>query len=92
MTGEFLENTIEVVTGICHTVAEACRQLQELTDIIREITDDLGIEFYPAGTHPFSHWADQPVVAKERYQRVVERAQYWGPPHGHLRRARARGH
>ncbi len=30
-----------------------------------------------AGTHPFSHWADQPVVAKERYQRVVERAQ-WG--------------
>ena len=78
VTGEFLENTIEVVTGICHTVAEACRQLQELTDIIREITDDLGIEFYPAGTHPFSHWADQPVVAKERYQRVVERAQYWG--------------
>lgn len=78
VTGEFLENTVEVVTGICRTVAEACRQLQDLTDTLRDITDDLGIEFYPAGTHPFSHWADQPVVAKERYQRVVERAQYWG--------------
>ena len=78
VTGEFLENTVEVVTGICRTVAEACRQLQDLTDTLRDITDELGIEFYPAGTHPFSHWADQPVVAKERYQRVVERAQYWG--------------
>lgn len=78
VTGEFLENTVEVVTGICRTVAEACRQLQDLTDTLRDITDELGIEFYPAGTHPFSHWADQPVVAKERYQRVVERTQYWG--------------
>ena len=78
VTGEFLENTIEVITGVCTTVAQACRQLQELTDTIREITDGLGIEFYPAGTHPFSRWAEQPVVAKERYQRVVERAQYWG--------------
>ena len=33
---------------------------------------------HPAGTHPFSRWAEQPVVAKERYRRVVERAQYWG--------------
>ena len=78
VTGEFLENTIEVITGVCTTVAQACRQLQELTDTIREITDGLGIEFYPAGTHPFSRWSEQPVVAKERYRRVVERAQYWG--------------
>ena len=56
VTGEFLENTVEVVTGICRTVAEACRQLQDLTDTLRDITDELGIEFYPAGTHPFSHW------------------------------------
>ena len=75
VTGEFLENTIEVITGVCTTVAQACRQLQELTDTIREITDGLGIEFYPAGTHPFSRWSEQPVVAKERYRRVVERAQ-----------------
>ena len=58
VTGEFLENTVEVVTGICRTVAEACRQLQDLADTLRDITDELGIEFYPAGTHPFSHWAD----------------------------------
>ena len=57
VTGEFLENTIEVITGVCTTVAQACRQLQELTYTIREITDGLGIEFYPAGTHPFSRWS-----------------------------------
>ena len=52
VTGEFLENTLEVVTGICHTVAEACRQLQDLADTLRDITDELGIEFVPRRHSP----------------------------------------
>lgn len=78
VTGEFLNNTLEVITGVCTTVAESCRQLAEAVDALRPICDELGLDFFCAGTHPYSRWAQQTVVNKDRYQRVVNRAQYWG--------------
>ncbi len=78
ITGEFLDNTLELVTGVCHTVAEALAELAQLRDTLQTITDPLGIGFFSAGTHPFSRWSQQPVANKTRYRRVVERTQYWG--------------
>lgn len=78
VTGEFLQNTVEMVTGVCDTVGEAVDQLADTQDRIREITDPRSLEIFGAGTHPFSQWADQPVVDKERYFKVLDRAQYWG--------------
>ena len=78
VTGEFLENTLEIITGVCTTVPQACQQLISVTDKIREVTDELGLDFYAAGTHPTAHWQEQQVSAKKRYQRVVGRGQYWG--------------
>ena len=78
VTGEFLQNTVEMVTGVCDTVGEAVGQLADTQDLIREITDQRSLEIFGAGTHPFSQWADQPVVDKERYFKVLDRAQYWG--------------
>lgn len=78
LTGEFLQNTVEMVTGVCTTVGEAVGQLAGMLEEIRAIADPMGIEVYPAGTHPFSRWQDQAVVDKDRYFTVLDRAQYWG--------------
>lgn len=78
ITGEFLDNTVELVTGICRTPQEAADQLAQATGVLKEVTDSLGLAFFSAGTHPFSRATEQPVGAKDRYQRVLDRAQYWG--------------
>lgn len=78
VTGEFLQNTVEMVTGVCQNVPEALAHLSDTQDRLREVTDPRGLEIFAAGTHPFSDWADQPVVDAERYYKVLDRAQYWG--------------
>ena len=78
VTGEFLQNTVEMVTGVCQNVPEALEHLSQTQDRIREVTDPRGLEIFAAGTHPFSDWADPPVVDAERYYKVLDRAQYWG--------------
>ncbi|MFW0109890.1 glutamate--cysteine ligase [Rothia sp. P13129] len=78
LTGEFLDNTLELVTGVCTTVAEAIEQLRHSALTLKQSTDALGIEFFSAGTHPFSRSLDQPVASKERYLKMLERTQYWG--------------
>lgn len=78
LTGEFLENTVEMVTGVCSTVAEATGQLSQLLEDIRQVAAPRNLAVYAAGTHPFSRWQDQSVVDKDRYFTVVDRAQYWG--------------
>ena len=78
ITREFISNTLEMVTGINATVAEAVDQIEQLMGIIREITDPMGVEIYSAGTHPTSEWTTEQVSEKERYQKVLDRTQYWG--------------
>ena len=78
VTGEFLQNTVEMVTGVCRSVSAAVDQLALLADEIRKAADPQGLEIFAAGTHPFSAWEDQAVVDKERYGKLVDRAQYWG--------------
>lgn len=78
ITGEFLNNTVELVTGICRTPAEAADQLTQATGVLKDITNQLGLAFFSAGTHPFSRALDQKVVDKDRYLRVLDRSQFWG--------------
>lgn len=78
ITGEFLDNTVELVTGICRTPAEAADQLSQAASTLKEVTDQLGLGFFSAGTHPFSRALEQPVASKDRYQRVLDRSQFWG--------------
>lgn len=78
ITGEFLNNTVELVTGICRTPGEAAEQLAAATGALKDITDQLGLAFFSAGTHPFSRALEQKVVEKDRYLRVLDRSQFWG--------------
>lgn len=78
ITHELLLNTVELVTRVHRTVPAAITDLRELTGLVREVTDPLGIELMCAGTHPFAQWYDQRVTPNERYDRLLERTRWWG--------------
>jgi len=76
--GELLVNTVEAVTGICRTVAEARDDLAQTVQKLRQGTDPLGVELLSAGCHPFSRWEDQQVSAGDRYATLIDRTRWWG--------------
>ncbi|MEV8215142.1 glutamate--cysteine ligase [Leifsonia sp. NPDC077715] len=78
ITHELLLNTVELVSRVHKTVPAAITDLQELIGLVREVTDPLGVELMCAGTHPFAQWFDQKVTPNERYDRLLDRTQWWG--------------
>jgi carboxylate-amine ligase len=75
---ELLLNTVELVTGICTTVAEAKADLSDSLAAVRDVTDPMGVEIFCAGSHPFSPPQLQPVTDKARYSKLIDRTQWWG--------------
>jgi len=73
---ELLESTIEIITGVCGTVAEA---REDLAATVAEIDRHLaprGLAAMCSGTHPFSDWAEQRISPNPRYARLVEEMQW----------------
>ncbi|MFT4082914.1 MAG: glutamate--cysteine ligase [Nocardioides sp.] len=75
---ELLRNTVEIVTGVCHTVPEAIADLRATLAAVLPACDDLGIDLYGAGTHPFASWSGQQLTPGHRYQELINRTQWWG--------------
>ncbi|MGP5014686.1 glutamate--cysteine ligase [Glutamicibacter ardleyensis] len=75
---ELLMNTVEVVTGVHRTVADAADELRANVRRLREVTDPMGVDLYCAGSHPFAAPTSQPVTDKERYANLIDRTQWWG--------------
>ena len=73
---ELTQSTIEVITGICDTVAESRADLTESLERVYEIGDEAGLTVAHAGTHPFAQWRDQQIFPNERYQMLVDRIQW----------------
>lgn len=76
--GEMLLNTVELVTGVAHTVEEGTEDLRRNLNIVRAAAHPLGLDLLSAGTHPFSNPRTQEVTDKERYAKLVDRTQWWG--------------
>lgn len=75
---ELLRNTVELVTGVCRNTGQAVADLSETLGAVRELTDELGIDLYGAGTHPFAEWSTQLLTEGHRYAELIERTQWWG--------------
>lgn len=75
---EFFRNTVELISTVSNTVREATDTIAESAAELRQITNPMRIELISAGTHPFSSWELQKITDKERYHRVVDRAQRFG--------------
>ena len=75
---ELLLNTVEVVSDVRRTVAEAGADLERSIERIRQVTDPLRVELMCAGTHPFARWTQQKITDKKRYATLIDRTQWWG--------------
>jgi carboxylate-amine ligase len=73
---ELLESTIEIITGICTTVAEARADLEATLGELRPLVEARGMELMCSGTHPFSDWAKQDISPSPRYAQLVDDMQW----------------
>ena len=75
---ELLRNTVEVVTGVNHTVGEAVAELRRTLETVVPVADELGVDLYGGGTHPFASWDRQQLTEGHRYEELINRTQWWG--------------
>lgn len=75
---EFMRNTVELVTGVCHTVSEAMADLRATLESVVPACEELGVDLLGTGTHPFASWTAQELSPGARYEKLVDRAQWWG--------------
>jgi carboxylate-amine ligase len=75
---ELLRNTVELTTGICETTDQAMAELAAMIDKVRPLADELGVDLYCAGTHPFAAWSHQLLTPGHRYEELIARTQWWG--------------
>ena len=73
---ELLQSTIEIITGVCTTVAEAKADLAGTLAEVVAAADRRGLSVMCAGSHPFTRWDTQQISPKERYAQLVERMQW----------------
>ncbi|MGE0770792.1 MAG: carboxylate-amine ligase [Cyclobacteriaceae bacterium] len=72
---EMHQAVVEVGTGICKNVDEACRDISNLRKVVAAVSGELGMKIGAAGTHPFSHWSTQMITPNPRYDEIVNEMQ-----------------
>ena len=78
ITGELLLNTVEVVSGVHHTVAGAVADVAGQVAEVRSVVAPRGVDLICSGSHPFGQWFNQAITDKERYHKLIDRTQWWG--------------
>jgi YbdK family carboxylate-amine ligase len=73
---ELFECTVEIITGICTTVAEARDDLQGTLKEVAGAAERRNLALMCSGTHPFSDWHAQEVSPDPRYHRLVDEMQW----------------
>ena len=73
---ELMESNIELITGVCSTVAEARADLEATLAEVAPVAEGLGLGLLCAGTHPFAAWSAQDITPNERYERLVNEVQW----------------
>jgi carboxylate-amine ligase len=68
---ELFQSVLEIVTRPCDGVADAAAELRALRELVGELAGAHGMLVGAAGTHPFAQCADQPIVERDRYERLV---------------------
>ena len=69
---ELYQCTVEVITGVCATVAEARADLAESMREVEQAAADSGAAVIGAGLHPFTPWHQLSLSEGERYQHLVD--------------------
>jgi len=75
---ELLRNTVEVVTDVCRDVPAAMADVRRTLESVVPAADELDLDLYGAGTHPFASWTTQQLTDGHRYEELINRTQWWG--------------
>ena len=73
---ELLQSCVEVITGICQTVAEARADLAGTVAELEKIATPRNVGLMCSGTHPMTDWSTQRVTDSPRYHALIERNQW----------------
>jgi carboxylate-amine ligase len=76
MRHELMQSTVEVVTGICGTVAEAKADLALSLKDLQRVAETQGMVLAASGTHAISHWRDGKMAPSQRYAELVQELQW----------------
>ncbi len=69
---EMHQSVVELGTDICYSTGDAREHVIRLRSELAMLAARAGLKIASAGTHPFSHWMDQPITAGERYETIVK--------------------
>ncbi|HEV8185272.1 MAG TPA: carboxylate-amine ligase [Chthoniobacterales bacterium] len=69
---EMHQSVVELGTDICYSTDDAREHVRRLRSQLASLAARAGLKIASAGTHPFSHWMDQPITAGERYEAIVK--------------------
>ena len=73
---ELLESTVEIITGICSTVAEAREDLAVTLKEVQTAAAKRNLGVMCSGTHPITDWDTQEISPNPRYTALVEQMQW----------------
>ncbi len=73
---ELLQSCVEVITGICQTVAQAREDLSGTVAEVTKAAEERNLGVMCSGTHPITDWATQRITDNARYALLVERNQW----------------
>ncbi|MGB9377248.1 MAG: glutamate--cysteine ligase [Mycobacteriales bacterium] len=73
---ELFESTIEVITGICDTVAEARADLASTVADVAAAAARRNLGLVCSGTPPMTHWSTQTVSPSPRYDKLINDYQW----------------
>lgn len=68
---EMHQSVVEMGTDICYDIKDARSQVVNLRTELAKLAIKNNLRIAAAGTHPFSHWADQEITDHDRYKTIV---------------------
>lgn len=73
---EFFQSTLEIITGVCQSVHDVQKDLQQTLDAVRSTANDLRLKIASTGTHPEADYRDRQVTPSPRYDNLMDRNQW----------------
>jgi glutamate---cysteine ligase / carboxylate-amine ligase len=72
---EMLQGMVEIITDVCPRIDDLRIELLRLRTMLARLAAQDGVALISAGTHPQSHWRDQPRARHPRYEELEEEYQ-----------------
>lgn len=76
VTPELQRSQVEIASPVCQNLAQVRDTLVQSRQAVIAAANKSGNRIAAAGTHPFSHWEEQDITSKERYQELEEKYQH----------------